>query len=177
MYNKFGEFDSYQEINEAAEGQKQEGDKDALIELAKENGIDEEDALDYLEGVTDMLCDPMMAAHGKIRIESADLNPRDIMEDWRDYIISLCDYSDPDMSDKAKEAARQMCIAVRRKDRSLQGCLAALLKWSFSHQQKIDQDILKEANVKAGKVTLGIPGMATAHKIIRDYYMKGGDKA
>ena len=151
MYDKFGEFNSWEEINKAAEGQKEEGDKDALMDLAVENGIDKEDALDYLNGITDALCTPMMAALGKIEVESTDLNPKDIMEDWRDYIISLCDYSDPDMNDKAKEAAKKMCIAVRRKDRSLKGCLAALLKWSFSHQQTIDQDILKEANVKAGK--------------------------
>lgn len=34
----------------------------------------------------------------------------------------------------------------------------------------------KAAGVSAGKVTLGIPGMARAKKIITDYYM-GGEKA
>lgn len=175
MYDKFGEFDSWEEINKAAEGQKEEGDKDALVELAKENGIDEEDALDYLDGITDQLCDPMMAAHGKLKIESEDLKPKDILEDWRDYIVSLCDYSDPDMSEKNKAQAQKMCIAVRRKDKSLKGCIAALLTWSFKHQQTVDKDIMREAGVTAGKCTLGIPGMATAHRIIRDYYMKGGE--
>ena len=49
-------------------------------------------------------------------------------------------------------------------------------KWSFSNQQQIDKDIIKAAGVSAGKVTLGIPGMARAKKIITDYYM-GGEKA
>ena len=58
----------------------------------------------------------------------------------------------------------------------MKGCIAALLKWSFSNQQKIDKDILKAAGVSDGRVTLGIPGMARAKKIITDYYM-GGEKA
>ena len=56
-----------------------------------------------------------------------------------------------------------------------EGCIAALLKWSFSNQQQIDKDIIKAAGVSAGKVTLGIPGMARAKKIIKDYYMGGDD--
>ena len=46
MWDKFGEFDSWEEINKAAEGQKAEGDKEALKELAKENGL-EDNAEDY----------------------------------------------------------------------------------------------------------------------------------
>ena len=44
MFEKFGEFDSYEEINRAAEAQKAEGDTEAILALAKENGLDEEDA-------------------------------------------------------------------------------------------------------------------------------------
>lgn len=40
MFDKFGEFDSFEEINKAAAGQKEEGDEAALKDLAKENGID-----------------------------------------------------------------------------------------------------------------------------------------
>lgn len=47
MFDKFGEFDSAEELNKAAEGLKEEGDKESLIELAKENGIDPEDTEDY----------------------------------------------------------------------------------------------------------------------------------
>ena len=60
---------------------------------------------------------------------------------------------------------------VRKKGKSLKGCIAALLKWSFGNQIPVGQDILKEAGVKAGRVTLGIPGMARAKKIITEYYM------
>ena len=60
---------------------------------------------------------------------------------------------------------------MRRKGKSLRGCIAALLKWSFKHQKNIDKDILKEAGVNASRVTSGTPGMATAREIIRTYYL------
>ena len=60
---------------------------------------------------------------------------------------------------------------VRAKDKSLQGCMAALLSWSFKNQNPVDKDVVKEAGVSAGRVTLGIPGMGRAKKIITDYYM------
>ena len=40
MWDKFGEFDSAEELNRAAAAQKAEGDREALIMLAEENGID-----------------------------------------------------------------------------------------------------------------------------------------
>ena len=60
----------------------------------------------------------------------------------------------------------------RQKNRkSLKGCIAALLKWSFENQIPIEKEILKAAGVTAGRVTLGIPGMARAKQIITNYYM------
>ena len=38
MWDKFGEFDSVEELNRAAAGQKEEGEEEALIALAVENG-------------------------------------------------------------------------------------------------------------------------------------------
>lgn len=55
--------------------------------------------------------------------------------------------------------------------KTLKGCIAAILTWSFKNQQTVDKDIIKAAGVSASKVTLGIPGMARAKKIITDYYM------
>ena len=60
---------------------------------------------------------------------------------------------------------------VRKKGKTLKGCIAAILMWSFKNQQTVDKDIIKAAGVSASKVTLGIPGMARAKKIITDYYM------
>lgn len=161
MWDKFGEFDSVEELNRAAAGQKEEGDEEALIALAVENGLTKEDALDYMDGVVDELASSLMAAQGKIKIESAELKPKEIMEDWVQYILLRC-VEDPEMA-----------RAVRKKGKSLKGCIAALLEWSLKNQNEVDKEILKAAGVTAGKCTLGIPGMGTARKIITEYYIKG----
>ena len=63
-----------------------------------------------------------------------------------------------------------LAFQVRKKGKTLKGCIAALLSWSFKNQQKIDAEIVKAAGVKASRVTLGIPGMAKAKRIIMEYY-------
>ena len=50
MFEKFGEFDSAEELNMCAEGLRNEGDEESLIALAEENGIDGEDAEDFMTG-------------------------------------------------------------------------------------------------------------------------------
>lgn len=62
---------------------------------------------------------------------------------------------------------------VRKKDKNLKGCIAALLKWSFENQVEVDKEILKMAGVSTNKVTLGIPNMGKAKEIILDYYLGG----
>lgn len=69
MFEKFGEFNSCEELNEAAAGFLHEGDIESLKELAKENGIDVEDAEDYADGYTDCLAMPLMAAVGRLKAE------------------------------------------------------------------------------------------------------------
>ena len=107
MFDKFGELNSYTEINELAE----------------------------------------------------NLKPKEIMEDWVEYLRGQCMEND------------LLSIQVRKKEKSLKGCIAVLLTWSFKNQQPVNGDILKAAGVSAGRVTLGIPGMARAKQIITDYYM------
>lgn len=164
MFEKFGELNSFGEINELAENLFNEGDTESLKAMAKENGIQNEFVQMYLQGDIPVLCDPLTAAMGKIDVEVAELKPQEIMEDWVEYLRGQC------MENEI------LAYQVRKKGKSLKGCIAALLKWSFSNQQQIDKDIIKAADVSAGKVTLGIPGMARAKKIIMDYYM-GGEKA
>lgn len=164
MFDKFGEFSTYEEINMAAEGFFNEGDIKSLREMAKENGIPEEYVQMYEEGETMELCDTLTAALGKVEVESAELKPKEIMEDWVEYLKGQC-LEDDDMA-----------IAVRKKGKTLKGCIGALLKWSFANQQPISKDIVKAAGVTAGKVTLGIPGMGQAKRLIREYYLGGDQK-
>lgn len=159
MFDKFGEFDSYKEINELAENLFNEGDAESLKDMAKENGIQGEFVKMYLEGDIPVLCDALTAALGKIDVEAAELKPKEIMEDWVEYLRGQC------MENEV------LAYQVRKKGKSLKGCIAALLSWSFKNQQTVDRDILKAAGVSAGKVTLGIPGMGRAKQIITDYYM------
>ena len=163
MFDKFGEMDSFGEINELAENLFNEGDTASIKTMAKENGIDKEYVEMYLSGDIPVLCDAMTAALGKIDVEVADLKPKEIMEDWVEYLCGQC------MENEL------LAFNVRKKGKSLKGCIAALLMWSFKNQQPIDKGIIKAAGVSAGKVTLGIPGMARAKQIITDYYM-GGEK-
>ena len=160
MFEKFGEMGSYEEINELAENLFNEGDTDSLWEMARENGIPKEFVVMYLQGDTPQLCDAMTAAIGKLELEAEELKPQEIMEDWVEYIKCNC------MEDE------RLALAVRKKDKSLEGCIAALLKWSFANQQPIPDKIKKAAGITAGKVTLGIPGMGRAKKIIRECYLR-----
>lgn len=158
MYETFGQFDSAEELNATAEGLKTEGDLESLKILASENGISTEDAEDYIDGITQEFATPLIAALGKLDVEEEDLKPYEIMRDWVDYIRVRC------TEDKGMQ--RQ----VMRKDKSLKGCIAALLSWSFKNQHSIPQELVKLAGVKEGKITLGIPGMEQAKKIITKYY-------
>lgn len=159
MFDKFGEFNSAEEINEAVAAQLAEGDTDAIYAIAEENGIDREDAEDYIDGLVPELVNPLMAAFGKLKVEAAELKPYEIMEDWLSYIMIRCQ-EDVDMA-----------AAVRKKGKSLKGCIGELLKWSFKNQHPVDSDILKAAGVTAGRCTLGIPGMGRAKQIITEYYL------
>ena len=158
MYERFGEFDSAAEINETAVNLRKEGDKESLYILAKENGIDEDMAELFLQGDILYLCTDMTAALGKLEVEAASMDAKEIMQDWVEYIKARC-FEDEVMARK-----------VRSKGKSLKGCIGELLKWSFHHQISVDKEILKAAGVTAGRCTLGIPGMATAKKIITNYY-------
>ena len=72
MFEKFGEFDSVEELNRAAEGLKKEGDMEALKALAEENGIDREDVEDYIDNWTDSLTNVSSAAFGRLKLERRD---------------------------------------------------------------------------------------------------------
>ena len=162
MFDTFGEFDSYEEINEAARGQKEEGDEEALIKLAEENGIDREDAEDYYDGAIQELCTSVIAALGKLKVEKEEYKKtnkeKNIIDDWISYIENLVS------TDEA------YALNIRRKGRSLKGCIGALLKYSYGHQVSVDKDIIKESNIHVSRVTMGIPCMQQAHKIIKEYY-------
>jgi len=166
MFEIFGEMDSAEEINKTAEGLKNEGDEENLIKLAEENGIDAAFVQMYYAGGMESLCDVATAAIGKVEAEAAELKPAEIIADWTEYIKTQC------LDDE--EIAR----AVRRKGKSLKGCIGHLLAWSFKARYKVDKDIIKAAGINNAAVDMGIPGMGRAKKLIKEYYLgQEGTKA
>ncbi len=115
----------------------------------------------FITGEITELCDDVMAALGKLDTEASELNPPEIMADWIEYVKEQCMESE------------EMAKAVRSKGKTIKGMIGELLKWGFKHQYNIDKDIMKAAGVNANKCTLGIPGMGTAKKIIKEYYTGG----
>lgn len=161
MYDKFGEMSSYKEINELAENLANEGDIESLREMAKENGIPEDFVDLYLEGEIPKLCDALIAAVGKLEVEAVDLKLKGLMKDWVEYIKGLCMENE------------MIAHQIRKAGKSLKGCMAVLLKYSFENRTSVPKEIVKEAKISASRVDFGVPGMAEAKKMIKDYYLGG----
>lgn len=161
MFEKFGEMSSYTEINELAKNLLEEGDLDSLKEMAKENGIPDDYVEMYLEDAIPTLCDATTAAIGKIDMECAELEPKELILDWVEYIKGLCMENE------------MIAHQVRKKGKSLQECIAVLLAYSFKNRIEVDKAIIKAAKINAGRVTFGIPSMAKAKELIRGYYLGG----
>ena len=166
MFEVFGEFDSAEEINKAAAAQLAQGDTQAVRDIAKENGLDPADAEDYITGDVTELCNPLMAALGKLKIERADLELKGVLEDWYDIVTDMC------VNDEAVRAA------VRRKDKSLKVFMSLILAKAFDTKELVSSKIVKITKVKNGKeqmrspVYLGIPNRAEIRNICNDYYLK-----
>lgn len=168
MFDKFGEFDSYEELNRAAAVQLEEGDNEAILAIAEENGIDKEDAHDYIDGFAPDLVTPLMAAVGKLAVEDKELKLEGLFGDWKEQISQMC-------TDDEK-----LCLAVRKKGKRLEECMGKILKISFETKKQVDERICKAAGLRnTGRkdpVYLGIPNRAEVKKIIRGYYL-GEEKA
>lgn len=159
MFKKFGEFDSYAEINRAARAQLAEGDREAVYVIAEENGLDKEDAEDFCTGAMEELTTVEMAAVGKLNVEAKELGLTDILEDWKDYIVQLCFEN--------TEVAR----GVRKKGKRLEKCMGNILKAAFEKKTQINDVIVKAAGLKP-PLYMGIPGKAEVRKIVEAYYLE-----
>ena len=167
LFERFGEFDSVEELNMTAEGLKEEGDLESLKVLAVENGLSEYDAEDYAPGDVEELASKQMAAIGKLKVESEELKIAGIMEDWKDTVAEEC---------VENEA---LCAAVRKKDKSLKECMAKLIQFAFENKVQVNDEIIKITKVNhngklenfRGPLYLGIPNRAQVRDIARKYYL------
>lgn len=160
MFEKYGEFDKAEELAEAIKNQINEGDMDAAFEIGRENGLEDDDILDIADGVPiEEVITPCVAALGKLEIEAkAYEHDESIIVDWITYIRAAVIDSE--------EIARN----VRKKEKSLDGCLGELLKFSYNHAFKIPDAIAKAAGISGAQVKLGIPNAGKCKEIIRRYY-------
>lgn len=177
MFDTYGEFDSFEEINARADELMNAGVRKGIVDLAKENGIPEEFAQAFIDGDIPYLCDAATAAVGKIEIERQETVLEGVLEDWISYIEAECQ--------EDEELAR----AVRSKKKSLNGCIAELILASLLNQKQVDKAIMDivEKRVQEEKIDLkkqtgieprwlqytklGFPGMGAAKKLIRKYYL------
>ena len=142
MFEKFGELNSFGEINELAENLFNEGDTESLKAMAKENGIQSDFVDMYLQGEIPVLCDQLTAALGKIDVEVAELKPKEIMEDWVEYLRGQC------MENEL------LAFNVRKKGKSLKGCIAALL---MCYKGQTEQDIIRFCYENMERAVDGLP--------------------
>lgn len=87
MFKKFGEFDSVEELNAAAEGFLKECDEESLLVLAEENGIDKEDAQDYLDAYTSEFATVFSAAMGRLAVQEKEIKAKPPMEAAANLVI------------------------------------------------------------------------------------------
>ena len=164
MFEKFGEFDSVEELNRAAAAQLAEGDREALLLLAEENGIDREDAEDYMDGVMPELATPLMAAIGKLKLEKEEYRLKGILAEWADDFAGMCG-EDP-----------AMCAGVRRKGKGLDRYMALLVERGYQDRVDVDDRITKQTEkvrkiVGAHPLSIGVPDRRTRKELAEQYYL------
>lgn len=173
MYERYGKMESLAAINAKAEELFNAGDVDGLRTLAAENSIPEDYADLYLEGETPEFVDIQMFAEGRIRTEAEDLGVEELLEDWAEYVIVLIEDS-PEFAEK-----------VIKNGRTLIGCIGELCAYGIMHAEQapaevcqainrtVTEEQLKKLHMERRHIQytkIGMPGMGTAKRIIRQYF-------
>lgn len=164
MFDKFGEVDSYEELNRMALAQREEQDEEALKILARENGIDEEDAEDFYDGVFDELTNPKLAAIGKLKVECEFYTIKGILKDWVNEIVEDMN-NDPELA-----------LAIRKKGKELAQLIANYAEYGYKNRTDVNVGIV-DKTVEIKKFTngrtfsIGFPDRSTRKRMTREYYL------
>ena len=169
MFDKFGEFNSAEELNKKAKELKEAGKAEDVKELALENGLDQADAEDYMDDYTKELASTLMAAMGKIKIEKQNIDADGVIADWADMVTAVC-------ADNHAVAA-----AVRKKSKKLTECIGCMIAFGFKNKVRVSDEIVKVTQVEhngkteplRGPLYLGVPNNADIKAIIKEYYLEG----
>ncbi len=128
MEYKFGEFNSAEELNAAAQGFLEEGDIESLTAMAAENGIEAEDVADFAAGDLPWLATEYSAAVGKLAAERRGWPQKNIVERMALRVIGntllsmLCD-------------SDELVRAVMQKGKRMQGIYDAMRQVAQKHRQ------------------------------------------
>lgn len=78
MFEKFGEMESYTELDTLAKNLLKEGDRESLEAMCKENGLDIQDIDDAVADGVELYVTPTMAAMGRLAAEEKETKiPKD----------------------------------------------------------------------------------------------------
>ncbi len=159
MFNKYGEFNSAEELNKAAATALEQGKADEVKALAAENGIEVEDTQDYIDGYIPELCTPLMAAIGKLSIERKAIDLPTFMDGWVSLINDM-------LADNT-----ELTAAVRKKGKKLTDLLGKLMGISSENRKKVPDAIVKAAGM-SGNVFVGDVDVITFKQTVIDFYTK-----
>ena len=164
LFEKFGEFDSAEEINRAAKAQLEQGDTEAIKILANENGIDEMDAEDFIAGDIPELCTELSAALGKLEAEKTEIGIEDMTYGAWTAAIQVMLMDDT-----------EFCKAYRRKGKRLAVILGMATAKCAKTRTNAPQMIVDEAKKLDKSIPSPLPmgAISTADfkQLVRDYYL------
>ncbi len=171
LYEKFGEFDSAEEINRAALAQISQGDYEAVKTIAKENGIDEGEAQDFLEGIYPELCGPFSAAVGKLHVEAEALGLPMTMQLWVEHIILMME-KDLDLEDGLDEVLMK---GIRRKGKNMAELFGKLIVETSRTRKNTPAEIVTAARKIDSSIPSTLPigdiSKKRFEEIVREYYI------
>lgn len=165
MFEKFGEFGSYEEINRAAAAQLAEGDTEALKLLAEENGIDEDDVDAYLNNEYEELCTSYTAAVGKIELEARIYDMKGTL---KDYANELKLFARDD---------ENLALAIRTKGKTVAQYMAILIDAAFANRVPVRKEIVEKTTevkkvVGTHELTEGNIDRNRRYELAKEYFEK-----
>lgn len=170
MWEKFGEQNSAEDINELAKQLRSDGKKDDVYELAEENGIDKDMVELFVNEDIDFICDKMTAATGKL--------VKEIEHYEKQYVANAKEVMDALQSMMARERVK---LSVHKYGVDIDiDITGEELAAAVRQKGKVLNDILKDVFTKAQKIHLeGNPASALVVPMVIQEYLnptKGGKK-
>ncbi len=168
MWDKFGELNSAEEINDMAEKLRAEGKTEDVYTLAAENGIDKEMADMFVSEDIDFICDVQTAACGKLDMELKDYQKR--------YVANAIEVTDTLKNMTARE---QIKLSVHKHGVEIDiGTTGEELAKAVRQKGKVLNDILKDVFTRAQEIhNAGNPASdMVIPMVIHEYLKKEGKK-